>query len=101
MHPHVQVLAAGSGGLHISSFADRSLASGLFLGHLLAAVRPAALNADLLTPGDTPRDCELNAKYVISTARKLGCFLFLVRLLLPAMQALEARWIRCSIGEGL
>ena len=62
----------------MGSFSDRGLSSGLFLGHLLAAVQPAALDVGLLTPGDTPRDRELNAKYVISTARKLGCFLFLV-----------------------
>lgn len=67
---------------HISSFADKSLSSGLFLGQLLAAVQPGALDMALLTPGDSPRDLELNAKYIISTARKMGCFIFLVQPLL-------------------
>ena len=63
---------------HITSFADRSLASSVFLGSLLSAVQPGAVNTALLTPGESARDKELNAKYVISTARKLGCFLFLL-----------------------
>ena len=62
----------------IGSFHDPRIARGKFLADLLAAVQPGCVNFALLKPGDSREECELNAKYVISTARKLGCFLFLV-----------------------
>lgn len=45
---------------------------------LLAAVEPGCVNLAVVTPGAAPRERELNAKYVISTARKLGCCIFLL-----------------------
>ncbi len=45
---------------------------------LLAAVEPGCIDLAVVTPGITALDRELNAKYAISTARKLGCCLFLL-----------------------
>ena len=45
---------------------------------LLAAVEPGCIDLAVITPGIAAKDRELNAKYAISTARKLGCCLFLL-----------------------
>jgi hypothetical protein len=45
---------------------------------LLAAVEPRCINLAMVTPGSSTRERELNAKYVISIARKLGCSIFLL-----------------------
>lgn len=52
---------------------DESVANGAFLLDLLTAVEPRAVNPELVTPGSTPEEAALNAKYVLSVARKLGC----------------------------
>lgn len=57
---------------------DKSLASGLFLISLLAAVEPRCVDRAHVTAGATDEDKKLNAKYAISCARKLGCSLFLL-----------------------
>ena len=44
----------------------------------LYAVQPGIVNFALIQPGDTEEEREMNAKYCVSIARKLGCFLFLV-----------------------
>ncbi|KAK9901251.1 hypothetical protein WJX75_002456 [Coccomyxa subellipsoidea] len=72
-----RVAAAGKR-RRITSFHDRSIASGLFLVDLLAAVEPRCIDLAMVTAGGTPRERELNAKYVISIARKLGCCIFLL-----------------------
>ena len=59
-------------------FADKSLGTSLFLIDLLAAVEPRAINRSMVTPGETEEERRLNAKYAISSARKLGCSLFVV-----------------------
>ena len=57
-------------------FADKSLASGLFLLDLLAAVEPRCVNRELVTPGATEEERLLNARYSIACARKLNCAIF-------------------------
>ena len=57
---------------------DKSLSSGRFLVELLAAVEPRCVDRELVTPGVTAEEKKLNAKYAISSARKLGCTLFLL-----------------------
>ena len=57
---------------------DKSLSSGLFLIELLAAVEPRCVDRALVTPGVTEEEQKLNAKYAISSARKIGCTLFLL-----------------------
>lgn len=59
-----------------SSFKDPALSTGHFLLSLLASVHPDALDASLVTPGETSEDKAANAKYVISIARKLGVVAF-------------------------
>jgi plastin-1 len=55
---------------------DESIRTGVFLLDLLIAVEPHAVNLDLVTPGSTPEEAALNAKYVLSVARKLGGLVF-------------------------
>jgi plastin-1 len=62
----------------ITSFQDKSLANGLFLLDLCAAVSPRSVNDEAILPGETDEDKELNAKYAISVARKMGATLFLL-----------------------
>lgn len=68
--------AASGSGRSIRDFADKSLRSGLFFLDLLSAIEPRCVNRALVTPGQTEEDCQLNAKYAISCARKLGCCVF-------------------------
>jgi len=74
---NAQVQAAGLSST-MRDFSDKSLASGLFIIDLLAAVEPRCINRSLVTPGATDEERKLNAKYVISSARKIGCSLFLL-----------------------
>lgn len=64
--------------MQITGFRDKSLADGKFLIKLCAAIEPRVVNWDLVTTGETEKDRELNAKYAISIARKLGAIIFLV-----------------------
>lgn len=74
---NAQVVSSGKK-TSIASFHDKSIASGRFLVDLCAAVSPGAVNPDLVCAGDADRDHEMNAKYAISIARKLGATLFLL-----------------------
>ncbi|XP_039032331.1 fimbrin-5-like [Hibiscus syriacus] len=62
----------------IKSFKDKSLSSGLFFLELLSAVEPRVVNWCLVTKGDTEEEKRLNATYILSLARKLGCSIFLL-----------------------
>ena len=73
-----EMVAASGQPTRIRDFADKSLSSSLFLIDLLAAVEPRAIDRKMVTPGVTPEEKCLNAKYAISSARKLGCSLFVV-----------------------
>ena len=74
------VQAAGSE-RRLSGFADNSASDSRFLLDLLKAVAPKMVDeqyiANASTAGDDEEAKKLNAKYVISTARKLGCVIFL------------------------
>jgi plastin-1 len=59
-----------------TDFKDKSLADGVFLLDLLAAISPGALNPALRTAGETSADRKNNARYVISVARKIGATVF-------------------------
>ncbi|XP_010545257.1 PREDICTED: fimbrin-1 isoform X2 [Tarenaya hassleriana] len=63
---------------HIESFKDKSLSKGLFFLELLWAVEPRVVNWNLVTNGETDDEKRLNATYIISVARKLGCSIFLL-----------------------
>lgn len=55
---------------------DPSISEGTLLLDLVAAVAPDVVNRTMITPGGTPGDKELNAKYIISLARKIGASIF-------------------------
>ncbi|XWS59450.1 hypothetical protein CRYUN_Cryun08bG0122900 [Craigia yunnanensis] len=62
----------------IESFKDKSLSTGLFFLELLSDVEPRAVNWNLVTKGESDEEKRLNATYIISVARKLGCSIFLL-----------------------
>ncbi|XP_050383649.1 fimbrin-5-like [Argentina anserina] len=62
----------------MESFKDKNLSSGIFFLELLSAVEPRVVNWTLATKGETEEDKKLNATYIISVARKLGCSIFLL-----------------------
>ncbi|EPS65778.1 fimbrin 1, partial [Genlisea aurea] len=62
----------------IESFKDKQMGSGVFFLELLSAVEGRVVNWSLVTKGETDEDKKLNATYIISVARKLGCTIFLL-----------------------
>lgn len=62
----------------MESFKDKNLSSGRFFLELLSAVEPRVVNWNLVTRGVTDEEKKLNATYIISVARKLGCSIFLL-----------------------
>lgn len=62
----------------IHNFKEKSLSSGLFFLELLSAVEPRVVNWNLVTKGVSDDEKRLNATYIISVARKLGCSIFLL-----------------------
>ncbi|XP_058218826.1 fimbrin-1-like isoform X2 [Rhododendron vialii] len=63
---------------HMDSFKDKNLSNGLFFLELLSAVEPRVVNWNLVTKGESDEEKKLNATYIISVARKLGCSIFLL-----------------------
>ncbi|PSR86305.1 Fimbrin-2 like [Actinidia chinensis var. chinensis] len=63
---------------HMASFKDKSLSDGTFFLELLSAVEPRAVNWSLVTKGAHEEEKKMNATYIISIARKLGCSIFLL-----------------------
>ncbi|XP_008777493.1 fimbrin-5-like [Phoenix dactylifera] len=62
----------------MESFKDKSLSNGIFFLELLSAVKPRVINWKLVTKGEEDEQKKLNAQYIISVARKLGCSIFLL-----------------------
>nr|XP_043626330.1 fimbrin-5 [Erigeron canadensis] len=62
----------------MESFKDKNLSDGIFFLELLSAVEKRVVNWGLVTKGETEEDKKLNATYIISVARKLGCSVFLL-----------------------
>ncbi|MBA0700309.1 hypothetical protein Goari_005614, partial [Gossypium aridum] len=62
----------------MDSFKDKSLSDGIFFLELLSAVQPRSVNWNLVTKGVTDEQKKMNATYIISIARKLGCSIFLL-----------------------
>ncbi|KAE8701346.1 Fimbrin-5 [Hibiscus syriacus] len=57
---------------------DKILSNGKFFLELLSAVEPRVVNWGLVTKGETDEEKRMNATYIISVARKLGCSIFLL-----------------------
>ncbi|KAL5562210.1 hypothetical protein UlMin_031957 [Ulmus minor] len=64
--------------VRMDSFKDKSLSDGIFFLELLSAVQPRVVNWSLVTKGVTEEHKKMNASYIISIARKLGCSIFLL-----------------------
>ncbi|XP_058070749.1 fimbrin-5-like isoform X2 [Magnolia sinica] len=62
----------------MESFKDKNLSNGIFFLELLSVVEPRVVNWNLVTKGETDDEKKLNATYIISVARKLGCSIFLL-----------------------
>ncbi|CAD5188761.1 fimbrin-1-like isoform X1 [Musa acuminata AAA Group] len=62
----------------IESFKDKNLSNGIFFLELLSSVEPRVVNWNLVTKGESDDEKRLNAIYIISVARKLGCSIFLL-----------------------
>ncbi|KAG6593047.1 fimbrin-2-like [Cucurbita moschata] len=62
----------------MDSFKDKSLSNGTFFLELLSSVQPRVVNWSLVTKGITDEEKKMNATYIISIARKLGCSIFLL-----------------------
>jgi len=62
---------------HMNNFKDKSLSSGIFFLELIAAIEPRAINWEIATVGVTEEDKIMNARYAISSARKIGATVFL------------------------
>ncbi|XP_052207874.1 fimbrin-5-like [Diospyros lotus] len=62
----------------MESFKDKNLSNGMFFLELLSTVEPRVVNWGVVTKGETDEDKKLNATYIISVARKLGCSIFLL-----------------------
>ncbi|XP_058081944.1 fimbrin-5 [Magnolia sinica] len=62
----------------MESFRDKNLSNGIFFLDLLSAVEPRVVNWNLVTKGESDEEKKLNATYIISVARKLGCSIFLL-----------------------
>ncbi|KAF3780557.1 Fimbrin-2 [Nymphaea thermarum] len=59
-------------------FKDKSLANGIFFLQLLSSVESHAVDWKLVTKGENDEEKRMNATYIISVARKLGCSIFLL-----------------------
>ncbi len=60
----------------MDSFKDMSLRDSHFLAALIDAVRPGTVDYALLSSGSDEQSLLLNAKYVVSLARKIGAAVF-------------------------
>ena len=63
---------------HVTAFNDRKFEDGRLLIRLCELVDPTVVNWSFVKEGGSQEDKELNAKYAISLARKLGAVIFLV-----------------------
>ncbi|KAG0488146.1 hypothetical protein HPP92_006957 [Vanilla planifolia] len=62
----------------MESFKDKSLSTGIFFLELLSAVDLRVVNWSMVTKGENEEERKMNASYIISVARKLGCSIFLL-----------------------
>ncbi|KAL8525970.1 hypothetical protein ACS0TY_015258 [Phlomoides rotata] len=62
----------------MNSFKDKRLSDGIFFLELLRVVHPGSVNWSLVTEGLNDDEKRMNATYIISIARKIGCSIFLL-----------------------
>lgn len=83
----------------IRQFNDPQLADGRLLIKLTGSVEPRIINWDLVTPGTTDEEKQMNAKYAISIARKLGAIIFMVWDDIPRLNKKMILIFVCSIYD--
>ncbi|KAF2292358.1 hypothetical protein GH714_020530 [Hevea brasiliensis] len=64
--------------IFVAADEDKSLSNGIFFLELLSSVEPRVVNWAVVTKGESDEDKKMNATYIISVARKLGCSIFLL-----------------------
>ncbi|KAL5583515.1 hypothetical protein UlMin_015957 [Ulmus minor] len=64
--------------VRMDSFEGKSLSDGIFFLELHSAVQPSVVNWSVVTKDVTEEHKKMNASYIISIARKLGCSIFLL-----------------------
>ncbi|KAG8071238.1 hypothetical protein GUJ93_ZPchr0006g45791 [Zizania palustris] len=62
----------------IENFKDKSIDNGVFFLELLSAVQRRVVDWSMVKKGEDDEEKKLNATYIISVARKLGCTVFLL-----------------------
>ena len=63
----------------IQNLKEKKLKDGLFWIYLLSAIEPKSINWDfVVVDNPSDKDKEMNAKYVLSVARKLDAIIFVV-----------------------
>ncbi|CAG8590782.1 995_t:CDS:2 [Ambispora gerdemannii] len=72
------VVKRGGKTTRMRSFKDESLRNGIFFIDLLNSIRPGVVDYSLVTRGISEEDAQLNARYAISIARKIGTTIFLL-----------------------
>jgi len=80
---NAKVAAAAAAGVGkalppLAKLSEASLSSGIFVLTLLKAVSPRAVDMAQVTAGVTPDEKKLNARLMISSARKAGCMVFML-----------------------
>jgi plastin-1 len=86
----------GGKGSQVRSFKDSSLANAVFLLDVLAGMKPAYVDYDLVNQGRNDDECYQNAKLAISIARKMGATIWLVP---DDIVAVQSRLITSFIGS--
>lgn len=83
----------------LTGFADPAFGDGKILIKLAGSIEPRIINWDLVTPGETDEDKEMNAKYAISIARKLGAIIFMVWDDIPRLNKKMLLIFVCSLYD--
>lgn len=73
---NAKVTAAGKSN-RMRSFKDTTLKNSIFLLELISSIEPRAVNWEVVARDSDPNSLIMNAKYAISSARKIGACVFL------------------------
>lgn len=99
---------AASGVHPVVKLSDASLASGVYILHLIKAVAPRSVDLAQVTGGVSANERKLNARLAISCARRAGCMIFALwediteckpKMLLVLFATLMQRDMRAAAAE--
>ena len=83
----------------VTTFNDKKFADGKLLVKMCATIEPKIINWDLVSDSGEEKDIELNCKYAISIARKLGATIFMVWDDIPALNKKMILIFVCSLYD--